>query len=168
MPFDRTEPAAWWQGANAAPPMPEEPGPWALTATPYGWEWRRPEPESEPGAADADTAGIIREGMRTLDRLARQAGAAGHPAYDAVFWARMARGAHERAGASQGSLGAMAVALRAADAVPDPRREAERRVIEVARHMVHCAMPGAHMALESALAALDGKPDPWAEGDDAG
>lgn len=179
MPFERIEPAQWWHGAEAAPPMPAEPGPWALTATAYGWEWRRTEPKTAPapicgstinnlpllgtfgpwprytalpasppaevragdrvrrghdlprrvvsvvqgmaefesragdlgpyfarqcdigptGAGrvwtllprdptpdvpDADTAGIIREGMRTLDRLAARAGAAGSPASDAV------------------------------------------------------------------------------------
>lgn len=103
MPFDRTEPAAWWQGAEAAPPMPVEPGPWALAATAYGWEWRRleervpepglkalaaavlarsggsgqprtlPPPAPVPDTHDADTAGIIREGMRALDRLATHA-----------------------------------------------------------------------------------------------
>lgn len=45
MPYSRDDtPAAWWAGAQAMPPMPDEPGPWVQTPTPYGWEWRRPEP----------------------------------------------------------------------------------------------------------------------------
>lgn len=48
MPYERVEPAQWWQGAEAAPPMPDGKGPWALVPTAYGWEWRRTEPKTAP------------------------------------------------------------------------------------------------------------------------
>lgn len=55
MPYEATDTAAWWHGAEPLPPKPEGPGPWALTGTAYGWEWRRaedapPSPSLKPRA----------------------------------------------------------------------------------------------------------------------
>ena len=150
---------------------------------------RDPAPVSAP--LDADTAGTLTAGHAGLARIeARNAalraahsapGAIGPsgppgplcmtlpPAADTAFWARAraARDTHERAAAFQGSLGAMAVALRAADAVPDPRREAERRVVEAARvfraRRNNSGMFRAGCDLDAALdalAALDGEGGP--------
>lgn len=58
MPYERVDPAAWWHGAEAAPPMPEGEGPWELAPTPYGYAWRRPEPTVS-----------THRGPMTLDRL---------------------------------------------------------------------------------------------------
>ena len=58
MPYERVDPAAWWHGAEAAPPMPEVEGPWELAPTPYGYAWRRPEPTVS-----------THRGPMTLDRL---------------------------------------------------------------------------------------------------
>lgn len=49
MPYEATDTAAWWHGAEPLPPKPEGPGPWALTGTAYGWEWRRAE-EMQPAS----------------------------------------------------------------------------------------------------------------------
>lgn len=314
MPYDRIDPAQWWHGADPAPPMPDAPGPWALGATAYGWEWRRSEPDAPdpaqkaeyawwhdltaplrgtvpgfpappaevrvgdrlshrygsgpwtvrkvadahavvecggaevpaglhnigragadklwtllprdpapipsglpvvglpppspdvqaltmeainrrfggrtpdpvPADLDADTAGILREGMRALDRIeakaARQVHAGGrggnvrHEAAAAgadspparVLWSRFRAAdiAHEQAlQEGRGGACAMLAALRAADAVPDPRREALERVVEAARalfpHRPRIVSATGDMlrlfdALD-ALAALDGE-----------
>lgn len=95
MPYDRTDPAAWWKDAEPLPPKPDGPGEWEITATPYGWEWKRADSGAvvpgdanvriavfapggsvlEPAAVlpDADTAGILAAGHRALDRIAARA-----------------------------------------------------------------------------------------------
>ena len=124
-------------------------------------------------APDADTAGILREGMRALDRIAARAEAeakasgggivrhepdsdgldaftrARVQAFDAAYHA--ARGCHDDS---------ILPGLRAADAVPDPRREAERRVVEAARVRARtCEDIAVRMmaanALDDALRVLD-------------
>lgn len=236
MPFDRTEPAAWWHGAEAAPPMPDEPEPWALVATAYGWEWRRAEAEPDaPRVAvrvkdrlhnaargvtivvasftatectGSDGAGIWYDvpdsaigpagsgkpwtllppvpapdappaagggggfGLHLLSaggtRVVSFGGAGAHvrhePAPARVLWTRFraASAAYEKAlQEGRGGACAMIAALRAADAVPDPRREAERRVVETARRFVReRSFFGAYevdQVLKDALAALDGE-----------
>lgn len=59
MPYDRTEPARWWHGVEVAPPVPDEPGPWVLGPTPYGWQWRLAEPDVLVRAGDR----LIRAGV---------------------------------------------------------------------------------------------------------
>ncbi len=70
MPYDKTDAAAWWRAAEPLPPRPDEPGDWTPTATPYGWTWSRAD---EPASDAADTAGMLAEGCRALDRIAAKA-----------------------------------------------------------------------------------------------
>lgn len=254
MAYDKAELAAWWHGAEAAPPMPDGPGPWTLTGTAYGWEWRRAE-EAPPGSdtvldpggallvlhpdgdvrsiqwatflgavgvspmpdgpppihgdlcggtinnlpvgtlatAPADLEPIRRAEYGWVHDLTAPArgvlpGSLAPPAVvpgdaavriavcapdgsplepapaapDALFEAQVAAATHafDRWRGSH-HLDLMAAALKAALDVPDPRREAERRVVEAARRF-----DGSHdgnfvprlAALRDALAALDAGP----------
>lgn len=70
MPFERNEPTRWWHGAEAAPRMPAEPGPWALVPTPCGWEWRRQEAHDASPAAVQDVRAEWDDLRGALDVLA--------------------------------------------------------------------------------------------------
>lgn len=182
MPYSRDDaPAAWWAGADPTPPMPEGEGPWALGPTPYGWAWRRSEPDAPDEAAGApDTHGLspaeTREWVAAYEAgtpfghrdapwnkgavqvHAGGGGGIGPHAFpaggsyvvgaggvrhepapvapDAVFDARVAAVVAALPDAiehGRDDADTAAQVLRAADAVPDPRREAERRVVEAAR-----------------------------------
>lgn len=109
MPYDRNEPAAWWRDAEPLPPKQDEPAPAPACDT--------------PPAGSPSTTPLVGDGlsMNAPDPLFESRVKAAIHAFDA--W----RGCDH--------LGLMAAAVRAALAVPDPRREALERVAASAREL---------------------------------